>query len=93
ARCLQVNGLYRHGYLIAPAMLDVVLQLMQGERSALADAMDCHVADAPRNDGAMAVIDGTTAVIDGAMAVIDGMTAVIASEARQSMPSDVQALA
>ncbi|MFZ2661583.1 MAG: hypothetical protein WAX63_06605, partial [Rhodoferax sp.] len=57
------------------------------------DAMDCHVADAPRNDGAMAVIDGTTAVIDGAMAVIDGMTAVIASEARQSMPSDVQALA
>ena len=86
ARCLQVNGLYRHGYLIAPAMLDVVLQLMQGERSALADAMDCHVADAPRNDGAMAVIDGTTAVIDG-------MTAVIASEARQSMPSDVQALA
>jgi glycine oxidase len=137
ARCLQVNGLYRHGYLIAPAMLDVVLQLMQGERSALADAMDCHVADAPRNDGAMAVIDGTTAVIDGmtaviasearqsrdpdamdchvadaprndgttavidgamavidgTTAVIDGMTAVIASEARQSMPSDVQALA
>ncbi len=28
-RTLQVNGLYRHGFLIAPAMLDVVLQLMQ----------------------------------------------------------------
>jgi glycine oxidase len=25
ARCLQVNGLYRHGYLIAPAMVDVAI--------------------------------------------------------------------
>jgi len=43
ARCLQINGLYRHGYLIAPAMLDVVLQLMQGDRSALATAFDLAV--------------------------------------------------
>jgi glycine oxidase len=56
SRCLQVNGLYRHGYLIAPAMHDVVLQLMQRDRSALAEEMDCHVADAPCNDGAMPVI-------------------------------------
>ncbi|HEY8907828.1 MAG TPA: FAD-dependent oxidoreductase [Rhodoferax sp.] len=35
-RTLQVNGLYRHGYLIAPAMLDVVLQMMASGRSALA---------------------------------------------------------
>ena len=35
-RCLQVNGLYRHGYLIAPAMLDVVLQLLQDGHSPLA---------------------------------------------------------
>ena len=27
-RRLQVNGLYRHGFLIAPAVLDVVLELL-----------------------------------------------------------------
>jgi len=27
----QVNGLYRHGFLIAPAMLDAALALLQGE--------------------------------------------------------------
>jgi glycine oxidase len=27
---LQINGLYRHGFLIAPAMLDATLALMQG---------------------------------------------------------------
>jgi glycine oxidase len=43
ARCLQVNGLYRHGYLIAPAMVDVVLQLMQGEDSALAQQFSVPV--------------------------------------------------
>jgi len=36
ARCLQVNGLYRHGYLIAPAMHDVVLELMASGSSPLA---------------------------------------------------------
>jgi hypothetical protein len=29
---------------------------MQGERSALAEEMDCRVAGTPRNDGVMAVI-------------------------------------
>jgi glycine oxidase len=28
---LQINGLYRHGFLIAPAMLDATLALMQGD--------------------------------------------------------------
>ena len=42
-RCLQVNGLYRHGYLIAPAMVDVVLQLLQGEDSALAQQFSVPV--------------------------------------------------
>ncbi len=41
--CLQINGLYRHGYLIAPAMMDVVLQLMQGTESALAHQFDLSV--------------------------------------------------
>ena len=37
ARVLQINGLYRHGYLIAPAMLDAVMALFQGDTTALAD--------------------------------------------------------
>ena len=81
SRCLQVNGLYRHGYLIAPAMLDVVLQLMQGKKSALAEEMDCHVADAPRHDSTVAVVDCHAADAPRH----DGLKAVIASEARQSM--------
>jgi len=81
ARCLQVNGLYRHGYLMAPAVLDVVLQLMHGGRSALAEAMDCRVADAPRNDGAEA---GVVCRVSG------GASTVIASEAQQSMNPDVR---
>jgi len=35
-RVLQVNGLYRHGYLIAPAVLDVVMELFTTGHSALA---------------------------------------------------------
>ncbi|MCB8747585.1 FAD-dependent oxidoreductase [Rhodoferax sp. U2-2l] len=38
-RCLQVNGLYRHGYLIAPAMHDVVLELMASGSSPLAQGL------------------------------------------------------
>lgn len=34
---LQVNGLYRHGFMIAPAMLDVALQLLQDGHSPLAE--------------------------------------------------------
>ncbi len=32
-RCLQINGLYRHGFLIAPAMLDAILGLMNDDTS------------------------------------------------------------
>lgn len=35
-RTLQINGLYRHGYLIAPAVLDVVMELFTTGQSALA---------------------------------------------------------
>ena len=45
-RCLQINGLYRHGFLIAPAMLDVVLELMQvghTGHSALAKHFDLRI--------------------------------------------------
>jgi glycine oxidase len=42
-RCLQINGLYRHGFLIAPALLDVVLQLLEGGDSALARRFDLRI--------------------------------------------------
>jgi len=64
ARCLQVNGLYRHGYLIAPAMVDVVLQMLQEGRSDLAEEMDCRVTDVHRNDEASV---GPTSVGHGRM--------------------------
>ena len=39
-RVLEVNGLYRHGFMIAPAMLDVVLELMATGQSPLATRFD-----------------------------------------------------
>ena len=39
-RVMEVNGLYRHGFMIAPAMLDVVLELLQTGQSALAPQFD-----------------------------------------------------
>jgi glycine oxidase len=40
---IQINGLYRHGFLIAPAMLDVVMELLQSGHSALADRFNLRV--------------------------------------------------
>ena len=42
-RSLQVNGLYRHGFLIAPALLDVVLQLLDSGESSLAREFDLRI--------------------------------------------------
>ncbi len=39
-RCLQINGLYRHGFLIAPAMLDVVLEWVQHQTKTLASELE-----------------------------------------------------
>ena len=39
-RCLQINGLYRHGFLIAPAMLDVVLEWVQTQTTELATTFE-----------------------------------------------------
>jgi len=36
-RTMQINGLYRHGFLIAPAMLDVVMEWVQHNTTHLAD--------------------------------------------------------
>jgi glycine oxidase len=46
-RVMEVNGLYRHGFMIAPAMLDVVLELLDGGDSALARRFDVSVEHAP----------------------------------------------
>ena len=35
-RALQINGLYRHGFLISPAMLDVVMEWVQHQTTNLA---------------------------------------------------------
>lgn len=42
-RVLQVNGLYRHGYMISPAMLDITLQLLRTGEQALADSFDVAI--------------------------------------------------
>ena len=39
-RTLQVNGMYRHGWMIAPALHDVVLQVLDSGASALAQQFD-----------------------------------------------------
>jgi glycine oxidase len=43
ARTLQINGLYRHGFMIAPALLDVVLDFVRGQNSPLAAAFDLRI--------------------------------------------------
>ena len=40
ARTLQVNGMYRHGYMIAPALHDVVLDVLESGTSARAAEFD-----------------------------------------------------
>ena len=49
-RSMQINGLYRHGFLIAPAMLDVVMELLNTGESELALTFDLrveHFSDRP----------------------------------------------
>ncbi|HOX69106.1 MAG TPA: glycine oxidase, partial [Burkholderiaceae bacterium] len=42
-RRLQINGLYRHGFLIAPAMLDVAMECMSTGHSTLAERFALRV--------------------------------------------------
>jgi glycine oxidase len=43
AGLMQINGLYRHGYLIAPALVDTAQELLQETDSALARCFDIAV--------------------------------------------------
>ncbi len=45
-RTLQINGLYRHGFLVAPALLDVVMQCVLTGDSALAGSFSLTIQDA-----------------------------------------------
>lgn len=42
-RVLQVNGLYRHGFMISPAMLDITLQVLHSGATDLARQFDVAV--------------------------------------------------
>lgn len=42
-RVLQINGLYRHGYMISPAMLDITLQHLRTGHTELAQQFDVAV--------------------------------------------------
>lgn len=45
-RVLQINGLHRHGFMIAPALLDAVMQLMASGQSPLAERLGLAIEDA-----------------------------------------------
>jgi glycine oxidase len=45
-RRVQINGLYRHGFLIAPAMLDAVMELVNHSASPLAQRLGLVVENA-----------------------------------------------
>ncbi|OSZ74582.1 FAD-dependent oxidoreductase [Hydrogenophaga sp. IBVHS1] len=42
-RRMEINGLYRHGFLIAPAMLDAVLEIVDLDQSPLASSLGLPV--------------------------------------------------
>ena len=42
-RVLQVNGLYRHGYMIAPALLDAAMEILESGESSLGATMGLSV--------------------------------------------------
>jgi len=44
-RVLQINGLYRHGFMIAPAVLDAAMELLAHGRSPLAQSLGLEISD------------------------------------------------
>ena len=48
-RVLQINGLYRHGFMIAPALLDAAMELLVHGHSTLAHGFGM---DTPTSDDA-----------------------------------------
>jgi glycine oxidase len=44
-RFIHVNGLYRHGFLIAPAVVDRLLNILLEDKSPLANQLDIEIQD------------------------------------------------
>ena len=44
-RVLQINGLYRHGFMIAPALLDAAMELLAHGHSVLARSFGMETSD------------------------------------------------
>lgn len=42
-RVLEVNGMYRHGFMISPAMLDVTLEILNTGQSQLSKRFDLRL--------------------------------------------------
>lgn len=47
ARTLQINGLYRHGFMISPALLDAALELVRNQTTTLADSLKLRLETVP----------------------------------------------
>jgi len=54
AGVMEINGLYRHGFMISPALLEVALQLMEHGQSALAQDFDLALEGWPSNQPTLA---------------------------------------
>ena len=44
-RFIHVNGLYRHGFLIAPAIVDRLLNILLEDRNPLVNQLDIEIQD------------------------------------------------
>lgn len=53
-RVLEINGLYRHGFMIAPALLDVAMEVLNTGQSALSQRFDLAMALEPAGAAAAA---------------------------------------
>lgn len=47
ARTLQINGMYRHGFMISPALLDAALELVREQTTTLASSLNLHMETVP----------------------------------------------
>ncbi|MBY0412238.1 MAG: glycine oxidase, partial [Burkholderiaceae bacterium] len=53
---LEINGLYRHGFMISPAMLDVTLEILNTGESSLSHRFDLALDLEPATTGLNAAL-------------------------------------
>jgi glycine oxidase len=44
APVMRINGLYRHGFMISPALLDAALEIVEQDRHTLAEQLELRIA-------------------------------------------------